>query len=560
MASYKIKDNELTFSCELGNTVDFIKDVLSSGDENSNSLDLYKNLLNMVSGFALKNLDEDNRKSYVEHINKFTAGFNIAVKRLSPREGFHYFIKDKHLGDAARTLPLISVFKKYHKDNNTFPIEKIIVITRSAIADLGRVYPNIDEFIVLTRTELSDLTYFLDNIEPGIYRVYSDDYGISPPMKRTYLLPNDLTFASEMLRLPKKLDERSIKKANEVLEEHNATPAKTVVFLPRSYSSSSIPEELLTKAICFFKENGYTLFTNAGGDTEPTLSGTYRLDVAPTTVLALGQMGCLMIGAQCGMMDMMQWFKININCIIVFLLQSKNDFTYSRNRGLTKRITHKETSTYIMLGADEIGQLSDEIIAQSKYYIKGIAQNNNAAPKKSFEFYHSANLNQYAAELAKLEHVVIFISVYDSANTHWNAFESRHLLGLKEDLSKKWRMSYIALIDKDNGICVEKISDKFDGVSYQYSFDDMPCGVGQTENAQELPRENNCWLFSCGMDSLRYTKSSICINGVEHSMSKRGLNIVVYSKDEGRVIDSASVDLFGDSAMSVKRGTDVEKI
>ncbi|MCM1168271.1 MAG: hypothetical protein NC401_19980, partial [Ruminococcus sp.] len=209
MASFKIKNNKLQLNCELGNTADFIKNVLESNSEYPPDPELYKSIINTVSSLALKNLDGNYRIMYLEHLRKFTEGFNIALKKLSPKKGYHYFIKDKHLGDAARTLQLISVFKKHHKENDTFPIEKTVVETYYAIADLGRIYPDINEFIVLDREELSCLIYFLRNIESGIYNFYLDDCNIGPHIKSEYLLPGDFTLSAEMLRLPDKLDECS---------------------------------------------------------------------------------------------------------------------------------------------------------------------------------------------------------------------------------------------------------------------------------------------------------------------------------------------------------------
>lgn len=557
MADFRITEGELFYEQNLGKPVELVKNILKSYSENSNGSQLYIDLANEILISAFKNLDKDKLEKYFDRTKKFKKGYDIAVKKMIAGEGIHYFIKDRHLGDAARTLSLISVFKKYHTKNKTFPVKKIVVITFAPIADLASVYPDIDEFIILSKPELSDLEYFLKNCNSKDYNFYLDEDVICSKLIRTYLLPDDISFANDMLRLPSKLSDASIENAKKVLEEYNAVPSKTVVFLPHSYSSSSLPEELLTKAIGFFKQMGYTIFTNAGSINEATLSGTHRLNVPPTTVLALGHMGCLMIGAQCGMMDLMRWFKININCMIVFLLLSKNDITYSKNRGLSDPITHFETVTYIMLDQNETEQLSDNIIREAQYFIKGDMQNDLEAKCPYCNIFHANDLNQYVSELVKVKHTVIFISAYDSADRFWEKFEGRHMLGLKEDLSKKWRLSYTAVIDADNNVCTERLSDQWDGVSHQYYFDDIFDNTFPSGDIRDIPRGNNCWLYSCGMDSQRYTKSSIWINGVDHSLSKRGLNIVVYSKKQCCVIDSITVDLFGDKTLSVKRKKDL---
>lgn len=556
MSEFSIVNGKLFYGENLGETSDFIAKTFKDICKN-NGVDSCVNVTQSMVSFAVKELDECDRPQFINSIKRFIRGYEIAAKHFETGDGNHYFIKDKHLGDAARTLPLISVFKKYHTEHQTFPIDKIVVVALGAIADMAKIYPNIDRIIVLQKSEMADLQYYLSNCGSSGYRIYQDDFGISPAIKREYMLPSDLSFANEMLRLPGRVNGMSISNAQRILDEHNAVPSKTVILLPNSYSSSSLPPELMEETINYFNKLGYTVFTNAGSDKEETLNGTYRLTAPPVTVLALGQMGCLMIGAQCGMMDMMRWFRLNINCIIVFLLLLKNDFTYSKNRGLTDRITYKETVTYIMLSADETHTLSENIIRESQYFIKG---STHGAPVRSERFgslYGCTELNGYTAELVKLEHIVVLISVYDSANKYWDCFENRKLLGLEKDLGEKWRMSYVALIDADNSVRKEAMSENYDGVSCQYQFEDIADEVHSEENA-DTAKGNICWLYSCRMDSQRYTKSAIWINGVDYSLSKRGLNIVVYSKEKCCVIDSINVDIFGDNTLKIRRKSDFE--
>ena len=178
---------------------------------------------------------------------------------------------------------------------------------------------------------------------------------------------------------------------------------------------------------------------------------------------------------------------------------------------------------------------------------------------EELSIYTKANLNEYIEEAVKLPNLVIFISVCDSADRYWDRFENRHLLGLKEDLSAKWRMSYLAVIDKGNDVCSELLSDKWNGVESSYSFNDSDRSAAHiygnevSEQYGEIPTENHCWLYSCAMDKCKYTRSSIVINGIDYSLNKRGLNIVLYSKDKAVVIDSVNVDTFGDENLTVRR-------
>lgn len=552
MGKFKIIGNELFYEHGLGSVADFIKSILSSTDTNTDVLDLCRKLSNIVSGCAFEHLNTKELEQYLNSLNMFKEGYDIANRIMSADKGVHYFIKDRHLGDAARTFPLISVFKHYHLTNKTFPIDKIVVITTEPIASLGKLYPNIDEFIVLDKEELSDLVYFLNDCCSQTFNFYLDDFQITPAMKRKYLLPKNLSFAADMLRLPGQLRCETIRNAETILAEHNTVPSKTVILLPYSYTSSSIPEQYLAGAIEHFRCNGYTIFTNAGSEKEKTLNGTYRLNVTPDIVLALGNMGCLLIGAQSGLMDMQLWFRLNINCIIIFILNGYHDFWFAEHRKLTQRITYTETAAYIMLYPNEVDSLSDYVIQQFAYFDKG----NKQLPIETISatvsnLFQISNLNDYIIALMQIEHIVIFISAYDSANTYWKDFQSRHLLGLKDDLSQKWRMSYVAVVDKDDDFVHECISDRSEGASFQYYFEDT-LDVNTT-CIEGMPSGNNCWLYSCGLDSQKYTKSSIWINGKDHSLSGRGLNIVVYSKTAATIIDSVTVDLFDDINLKIKR-------
>lgn len=94
-------------------------------------------------------------------------------------------------------------------------------------------------------------------------------------------------------------------------------------------------------------------------------------------------------------------------------------------------------------------------------------------------------------------------------------------LGLKTDLTGKFRNSYYAVISAD-GI-VEDVSD-------------AKLETGGT--IQETDAEYT--IVSAGFECGDY--SSIIIDGVEYSRNNRGLNIVVYNNETGQVIDTVCFD------------------
>ncbi len=104
-------------------------------------------------------------------------------------------------------------------------------------------------------------------------------------------------------------------------------------------------------------------------------------------------------------------------------------------------------------------------------------------------------------------------------------------LGLDFDLREHYRWSYLAVICNGQ-VVFEELSDKT-----------ITCDINIDNN--------NISLLSAGFDY--GNASSIKINGDEFSLNGRGLNIVVYDKQLGYVVDSISVDTFLNNSISRKK-------
>ncbi len=538
-----------------------------------------------ISKGILNSLNDPVNKRQLATFNKIyniSQGFAVAMKYLSNEPGVHYFIKCMHLGDNTRSFQLISYFKSYHTMKKSFPINKIVLLTTENYADFSKAYRDIDEIITLPKNEILFLNEFALS-GAGNFNLYGDTFKLvkgwgTPNICEIYKIPEDYFFSyPELFRFPKKLSDISIDSATRIFKERGIDPKRTVIVFPYARSSADIQISDFSKIIDYFNKIQYFVFTNIGLD-EEGLPGTEPLNVPADVVFAMGALGSIMIGVQSGMMDTLEWLNINFRFIFISPLNNISNVRMFLNRwklpmaaplphSLEQRIEPRQSGIFIAASNEpEFKSLPDDIINQSKYFIKGNFQNLKYTNNEfEFSIYDIENLNDYVAEAVGLDEVVFFISVCDSANKWWTKFESRKLLGLKSDLSEVWRMSYVAVVDLQKNVCLEKVEKKWTGTSIQYVCNDSDTQEIKSSNEEndlygKLPEDNYCYLYSCGMDKLRYTNSNIIINGEDYCMNLRGLNIVLYSKKYGCVIDSVNVDTFGDPDLIIRRNNTAKPI
>lgn len=520
-------------------------------------------------------------RCFGKSISAVLSGFEIAERMLCSDDGTHYFIKNAHLGDHVRSGMLITLFRDFHIKNKTFPVRKIVVLTQPNYIELFKAYRGIDEVLPMTNEELADLSVYS---ESGIcvHNIYSDTFRIakkwgSPDLCSIYKIPDEYLYGNpEIMRFPRTMTDRSMENAEKTFEKNSADPEKTVIIMPYAQTTGNIDHDMFKGIIAYFNKIGYKVFTNAGLG-EEVMEGTVQLSETADVVFSMAAKGAIMIGVQSGIMDALEWLNINIKFIFLSILNARqnvfsffnaNKFVISppAPHDLSRRIERRKGAVSLAIASEQDRiSFTDDLIYQSKIYIKGNIQNSTPQSMNEAPIYAKTNLNEYIEEAVKLPNLVIFISVCDSADRYWNRFENRYLLDLKKNLSTKWRMSYLAVIDKGNDVCSELLTDKWSGVEFSYSFSDSDKSAANIYGNEvlarygEIPAENHCWLYSCAMDKCHYTRSSIVINGIDYSQNERGLNIVLYSKDKAMVIDSINVDTFGDEKLTVRRLANTSK-
>lgn len=138
----------------------------------------------------------------------------------------------------------------------------------------------------------------------------------------------------------------------------------------------------------------------------------------------------------------------------------------------------------------------------------------------SFETDFGTYLDKLSADK---DRYIIFLSAMDEASSSLTPelVQKLQQLGVKIDLTGKYRYSFYSVIDGGENIAedcglsmLSRSSATVDGVSYTVTSAGFDCG----------------------------DTSSVVINGGEYTKRSRGLNIVVYDKKYGAVVDSVAFD------------------
>ena len=174
--------------------------------------------------------------------------------------------------------------------------------------------------------------------------------------------------------------------------------------------------------------------------------------------------------------------------------------------------------------------------ANKFFFNKKIDQNRYLRPNKQIDLRFELgertvlSLETYFHTIDLTESIVI-LSVKDEASKYKNKIPVNYL-GIKADYG--FRQSYICIIDFSEKFVYEKASDEL--IEYEYNV---------------FPTKMTIVVGSGGYNS-KFICSKICINGIDYSSDKRGLNIVVISKSTMKVIDSVNCDLYKDSTGTVE--------
>ncbi|MFR3113367.1 MAG: glycosyltransferase family 9 protein [Gallintestinimicrobium sp.] len=255
-------------------------------------------------------------------------GRSIAKKQLCKDDNVHYFIKNKHLGDAVRTIPAISIFKHYQNAEGTKA--KIVVLTRKNLVGLLRCCKEIDEIRMFSEKELERLQWYARN-KNNAYHIHPDASTVEEELA-LYAIPESFCKDNQkMLEIPNSLSTESMEYAQKYIEDNSLDINKTIILAPFAGSSSSVDINHLSQLADYYIKRKYAVLTNAAPE-QAVVPLTNRIFLLPDQLLGLVAHGAIVVGVQSGFMDICEWMNLSHKLIKIFVLKNSLDYSYYSKR------------------------------------------------------------------------------------------------------------------------------------------------------------------------------------------------------------------------------------
>ena len=140
------------------------------------------------------------------------------------------------------------------------------------------------------------------------------------------------------------------------------------------------------------------------------------------------------------------------------------------------------------------------------------------------------NIDEYF-KTVNLKEVVVFIAGLGNIYNYWNQFDQKTRMRLQAEIG--WKDSYIAIIDLG--------ADKVKELSGQEYL--------QTE--YKINAKTAAEITSAGIN-VKPEKAIIRINGVDYSPHAKGINVVVFDRNKGCVVNSFSCDSLNDQNLRIR--------
>ena len=255
-------------------------------------------------------------------------GRPIAKKQLIENSQVHYFIKNKHLGDAVRTLPAISLFKHYKRFDGAEI--KIVVLTRENLVGLVKCCNEVDEIRVLSKQELERLQWYATN-KNNAYQIHPDASTLEEEVA-LYEIPESFCDENrDLLAIPHELSTESMDFARQYIEEHLLDINKTIILAPYAGSSSSVDVNDLSQLADYYTREKYSVLTNVAPE-QAVVPFTDRVFLLPDQLLGLVAQGAIVVGVQSGFMDICEWMNLSHKLVKIYVLKNALDHSYYSKR------------------------------------------------------------------------------------------------------------------------------------------------------------------------------------------------------------------------------------
>lgn len=350
-------------------------------------LKLYSGIINKANNISVKFSGVELSEIYLNiqeedllfryKFDSIYSGFIVANKYCDLDSEHFYIIINRHIGDSMNYLSYIKAFRDYYGNktervhfNNKERMSyftkarfcrKITVLTTKSISGVARLYASdIDEIRVLQRSELNALERYAtsslaihNNIIPD-ENAMSLDYGFQETTwtkKRMFGVDDhmwDLGLPRNARRTNMVITDKTIKATNELIEKLEIDIENTIVICPVALSSSMLDVKIWEDFAAIQTKKGKKVFTNIAGN-EKCIIGTEPLEVDVDILCCLASYGCKIIGVQCGLLDVLCRYSINLPITVVHPIITNGDRRYAAIRNVTDTVVHLGEQTDIKI-------------------------------------------------------------------------------------------------------------------------------------------------------------------------------------------------------------------
>ena len=333
-----------------------------------------------IHDIVLSKCNKSENQDELLFYNKFNIlylGFITANRYCSYDKEHFYIIINRHIGDSMNYLSLLHAFREYYgADKNCWHfnaakqmsrfkksrrIKKLTVITTKSIQGVAALYEkDLDEIITLSKQELDALERYAvssvslhSNLIPDENAVSLENgYHETTWTKKRMLGVDDhlwdLGLPLNSQRADMMITKNTEIAALETMDSLKLQPEKTVIICPVALSSSMLPTEIWEEFALKQKEKGYRVFTNVAGN-ETAISGTEPLKVGVNVLCCMADKGCRIIGVQCGLLDVLCKYSLNLHISVIHPMITNGDKRYAEIRKVFQPVVHTGRQTDIKI-------------------------------------------------------------------------------------------------------------------------------------------------------------------------------------------------------------------
>lgn len=307
---------------------------------------------------------------YVERLLKNIEGKKIESSIMKNYgEGTQFIILNGHIGGAMNFLKIIKAYRSYSNNGSAYhngnyfkkdDVKQVVVVTNKVLAGVAGLYEDIDDIIILQKEQLNCLHYCASS-----YLTSPNFHVGDPPESSEWAKYHIFNMPRQNWQMTVPIGEewgtgkvtnRAKASGNIVLEEYNIVPEKTVICCPYAQTTSQLSGVVWNVIVKGYQQKGFRVFTNVG-HAEKELENTERLEIPIDAFVGIVDAGCLVVGVQSGLLDVLCWTEMRRKVYVLLNVLSSYDRHWSGKYGNTKC----EGVTYLIYENETDDKLMEKI-------------------------------------------------------------------------------------------------------------------------------------------------------------------------------------------------------